>query len=60
MILFSIDAWFLWRSTKKRLKAKFGDNVQLKGAPFYTVIRALQIRRSRLPKPQVKRGQYPS
>jgi len=60
MILFSIDAWFLWRSTKKRLRAKFGDNVQLKGAAFYTVVRALQIRRSRLPKPQVKRGQYPS
>ncbi|WP_028048618.1 DUF3043 domain-containing protein [Cellulomonas sp. URHD0024] len=60
MILFSIDSWFLWRSTKKRLKAKFGADVALKGAPFYTVTRALQIRRSRLPKPQVKRGQYPS
>jgi hypothetical protein len=60
MILFSVDAFILWRSVKKRLKAKFGDDVPLKGAPFYTVVRALQIRRSRLPKPQVKRGQYPS
>ncbi|WP_028046534.1 DUF3043 domain-containing protein [Cellulomonas sp. URHE0023] len=60
MVLFSVDAFFLWRTTKKRLKAKFGDDVPLKGAPFYTVVRALQIRRSRLPKPQVKRGQYPS
>jgi len=60
MIMFSVDAFILWRGTKKRLKAKFGDDVPLKGAPFYTVVRALQIRRSRLPKPQVKRGQYPS
>lgn len=59
IVLFSIDSWFLWRATKKRVKAKFGDGAQLKGAPFYAVTRSLQIRRTRLPKPQVKRGQYP-
>ena len=44
----------------RRLAAKFGtENVQ-RGYRWYTAMRCLQLRRMRLPKPQVKRGQYPA
>ena len=52
-----IDLWFAWHTTKKRLKAKFGDDVALKGLASYAVMRATQIRRLRMPKPMVVRGQ---
>ena len=48
----------LARSTQTQ--PAYAPDVQLKGAAFYTVSRSLQIRRSRLPKPQVKHGQRPS
>ena len=60
IVALSFDCLLLWRSVKKRMRAKFGADVPLKGAAFYTVSRSLQIRRSRLPKPQVKHGQRPS
>ena len=60
VILATFDGFLLWRSVKKRLRAKFGPDVFLKGAAMYTVLRAFQIRPSRLPKPQVKHGQRPS
>jgi hypothetical protein len=44
----------------RRLAAKFGaENVQ-KGYRWYAAMRCLQLRRMRLPKPLVKRGQYPA
>ncbi|NMR31674.1 DUF3043 domain-containing protein [Crystallibacter degradans] len=54
----AIDAFILGRQLKKRLVAKFGESER--GAVWYGVMRGLQLRRMRLPKPQVKRGQYPS
>ncbi|MFC7402293.1 DUF3043 domain-containing protein [Citricoccus sp. GCM10030269] len=43
---------------KSKLTEKFGE-VE-KGVRWYGVMRAMQLRRLRLPKPQVKRGQFPS
>jgi Flp pilus assembly protein TadB len=60
IVALSFDCLLLWRSVRKRMRAKFGADVPLKGAAFYTVSRSLQIRRSRLPKPQVKHGERPS
>jgi hypothetical protein len=44
----------------RRLTAKFGAGNLQKGYRWYTAMRCLQLRRMRLPKPQVKRGQYPA
>ena len=54
------DAFLLWRKLKKRLVAKFGANAQVRGLAMYAVMRTFQIRRSRMPRPQVKRGEFPA
>nr|WP_312856750.1 DUF3043 domain-containing protein [Arthrobacter mobilis] len=54
----AVDAFILSRQLKKALTAKFGEVER--GAVWYGVMRGLQLRKLRLPKPQVKRGQYPS
>ncbi|QEU94864.1 DUF3043 domain-containing protein [Streptomyces kanamyceticus] len=43
---------------KKRLAERFPSESK-KGAVFYALMRTLQMRRLRLPKPQVKRGERP-
>ncbi|GAA4764018.1 DUF3043 domain-containing protein [Citricoccus nitrophenolicus] len=43
---------------KKRLTEKFGEVER--GVRWYGVMRAMQLRRLRLPKPQVKRGKFPA
>lgn len=53
------DAILLGNRIVKRLGEKFGpENVQ-SGTRFYTAMRALQMRVLRVPKPQVKRRQFP-
>lgn len=54
-----LDGFLMWRSLKKRLVAKFGAEKIDKSLRWYAVMRAFQIRRARLPKPQVKHGEYP-
>jgi hypothetical protein len=55
-----LDAFILSRVLKKRLNAKFGEAKVPRGSLMYGILRAFQIRRTRLPKPQVKRGEHPS
>ncbi len=55
-----IDAMLMWRKLKKQLVAKFGADKLQRGNAMYAVMRAFQLRRGRLPRPQVTRGQYPS
>lgn len=58
VLLTIVDAVLLWRGLKKRLRAKFGEVP--KGTMMYAVMRAFQIRRSRLPKPSSKKhGVWP-
>jgi hypothetical protein len=52
------DAIFATRVVKRRVIAKFGQCP--KGTLWYTAMRAFQIRPTRVPRPRVKRGQYPS
>jgi Protein of unknown function (DUF3043) len=52
------DSLLLRRRLTKAMKAKFG--AAPRGLGFYAVTRTLQIRRWRMPRPQVGRGDYPS
>lgn len=54
-----IDAILLGSTLKRKLSAKFGaENVQ-KGYRWYAAMRAFQFRMLRMPKPQVKRLNFP-
>ena len=50
-----LDAFLMWRRIKAKIVAKFGETPP-RGAAMYAVMRAFQMRRSRLPRPQVERG----
>ena len=54
-----VDAALMWRRTRKKIVAKFGEGSVPAGSTMYAVMRAFQMRRSRLPRPQVARGQKP-
>ncbi|MFP5336793.1 MAG: DUF3043 domain-containing protein [Actinomycetes bacterium] len=59
-VIFSVvDGFVLSRRLKRALNAKFGAENVPAGSVRYGVLRAFQIRRTRLPKPMVKRGEYP-
>ena len=45
---------------RRRLAAKFGAGKVERGVRWYAFMRMIQMRVLRLPKPQVKRGQFPS
>lgn len=60
VIVTVVDVVLLWRGLRKKLRAKFGADVSTQGLLMYTISRISQIRRLRMPKPQVKRGEYPA
>ena len=45
---------------RRKLAAKFGADRVERGVRWYAFMRMIQLRVLRLPKPQVKRGQFPS
>ena len=53
-----VDSVLLWMGLRKRLTAKFGPT-STRGNLMYGVLRATQLPRTRLPRPQVKRGGKP-
>ena len=58
LILVAIgDALLMWRRTRRKVEDKFGGAE--KGDAWYAIMRAFQMRRTRMPKPQVARGQHP-
>ena len=58
LILVAIaDAMLMWRRTRKRVEEKFGQSE--KGDGWYAIMRAFQMRRTRMPKPQIARGESP-
>jgi hypothetical protein len=56
-----IDTFVMYRKLRKRLVAKFGEEgASAKGNGMYAAMRAFQLRRSRMPRALVKRGEYPT
>lgn len=51
-----LHAYLLGRTAKKQLAAKYGSSKVDSGIVWYSVMRSIQMRPMRLPKPQVKRG----
>jgi hypothetical protein len=58
VLLIIIDVVVLGFRLNKKLTAKFGAD-RLEKIRWYTAMRAIQLRALRMPKPQVKRGQFP-
>ncbi|MFE2046189.1 DUF3043 domain-containing protein [Streptomyces sp. NPDC059477] len=58
IVLIVLDAFVTGFRLKKLLAERFPDENR-RGAVAYALMRALQMRRLRLPKPQVKRGERP-
>jgi Protein of unknown function (DUF3043) len=54
-----VDAFLMWRRLKKKVAAKFGPESLERGMGMYAGMRVFQLRRGRLPRPQVKHGEYP-
>lgn len=55
--LVAIDSFIMSRMLKKALVARFGSVER--GVMYYAVMRGMQFRKMRLPKPQVRRGEAP-
>jgi len=58
IVLIVLDSILTGFRMRKRLAERFPDQSR-KGAVAYALMRSLQMRRLRLPKPQVKRGERP-
>ena len=59
LILVAIgDALLMWRRTRRKMDDRFGGAE--KGDAWYAIMRAFQMRRTRMPKPQVARGEHPA
>ncbi|MEV7423640.1 MULTISPECIES: DUF3043 domain-containing protein [unclassified Streptomyces] len=58
IVLIVVDSIGIWLRLKKQLAERFPDTPK-RGAVAYGLMRTLQMRRLRLPKPQVKRGERP-
>lgn len=59
IILTAIDSALLVRRVKRQLRAKYGDDVELRGIGRYAATRTIQTRLLRMPKPQVRIGGQP-
>lgn len=59
-ILAVIDCIVAGLRVKRRLEERFGKDKVERGIRWYTAMRCLQMRPMRLPKPQVKRREYPA
>ncbi|GAB3599997.1 hypothetical protein GCM10027446_32750 [Angustibacter peucedani] len=59
VVMSAVDAIWMSLRLKKAARAKFGDDLDTKGLTWYSVMRAFQMRRTRVPRAVVKRGEFP-
>jgi len=59
IIVIAFDSYLLRRRVLRLVTEKFGESAAV-GTGTYALMRALQFRRGRMPKPQVARGQQPA
>jgi len=59
VIMAGIETFLTIRRLKKALIEKFGETKVPRGFTFYTMSRALNLRRFRTPRPKNRRGEYP-
>jgi hypothetical protein len=60
VVMSAVDAFLMGQRLKRAIRERFGADTDTKGLAWYAVMRAFQIRRTRVPRPAVKRGQSPS
>lgn len=53
-----IDMVLLWKRSKKEIQRRFKQDPP-KGSAWYMTMRSFQLRRSRIPRPAIQRGQKP-
>lgn len=58
-IIAIIDGVILGFRVTRKLEERFGEGKVQSGTRWYAAMRAMQLRMIRLPKPQVKRGEFP-
>ena len=59
VLVSALDAFLLTRRLRRQVTEKFGADAWIRGSGMYAAMRAFQIRRTRVPKPQVPRGRPP-
>jgi hypothetical protein len=59
LVVVILDALMLSASIRRRIKAKFSTENAERGLAWYAAMRSIQMRPMRMPKPQVRRRQYP-
>jgi hypothetical protein len=60
IVMSAVDSFLMSLRLKRAMRERFGADVDTKGISWYAVMRAFQIRRTRVPRPAVKRGQPPA
>lgn len=54
-----VDTFLMWRRVRKKIIDRSGEDAVGRGDGFYAAMRAFQMRRTRMPRPQVARGEFP-
>lgn len=59
LVVVILDALILGATLRRRVRAKFGAENAERGLSWYAAMRSIQMRPMRMPKPQVKRRDFP-